>query len=249
LVTVFTATNARSFAFAISPYFQRVRVSAEGGDIHLYYYTDDLPVDEILEIAMGSMSHLSQAIGAYPFDHIRIVETDMFFSGVSFSNVIFMDTGSLMEPDKMDITRILGQQWLGNIVGNNPVTESWLDRGLVRYVAAHHIYNNPEDLHAYMSEVRMQLRGRENLFLTQSLYAFDSWITYYETHHIKGMLMFYALHQHMGDELFWTLVRQYFQAFHYQIASGADLMALAEDVYGLNMDDFFDQWMTGGSLP
>ena len=249
LVTVFTASNVRSFAFAISPYFQRERVSTEGGDIHLYYYTDDLPVDEIMEIAMGSMSHLSAQIGAYPFDHIRIVETDMLLSVVSFSNVIFMDTGSLMEPDKMVITQALGQQWLGNIVGSNPITDSWLSRGLVRYVAALHAFSDPEDLRAYMSGERMRLRGRENLFLAQSLYAFDSWISYFETHHIKGMLMFYDLHQRMGDEQFWMLVSQYFQAFHYQIASGVDFMALAEDVYGLELDDFFDQWMTDGALP
>jgi len=248
-VTIFTASNARNFAFAISPYFQRERVTTDGGDVHLYYYTEEIPVDSIMEIISVSMEYLSDRIGQYPFDHIRIVETDMFLSGVAFSNIIFMNTAALLQPDARSIGRVLGHQWFSNIVGSNPVAEPWLDRGLVRYVIAGLIYDQPEDLWAHMAAEHALLTGREDLFLAHGLEAFDNWLDYFKTHHIKGMLMFNALNSHMGEELFWELVRQYFQAFHFQIATGADFKELASEVYGYSLDDFFAEWFIGGGVP
>jgi len=241
-VTVFTASNARSFAFAISPYFNRERVTTVGGDIHLYYYTESLPVDEIMNIAIIIMEHLADRIGQYPFEHIRIVETDMFISGVAFSNMIFMDTNALMQPDARVLGQVLGQQWFANVVGSNHIQESWLDKGLARYVIACLLYDQPQDLWRHMSEERAIIAGREDLSLANSLETFDNWADYYSTHHRLGMLMFDDLNRRMGNELFWELVRQYFQAFHFQIATGEDFMSLAAEIYGESLDDFFERW-------
>ena len=248
-VTIFTATNARSFTFAVSPYFRRERIATEGGDLHLYYYTEDLPIEDIMEIIRTSMEHLSYRIGQYPFDHIRIVETDMFLSGMAFSNMIFMDTESLMQPNSQALTRLLGQQWFSHIVGNNPITEPWLSRGLVRYISATLFYDTPASLRAYMNEESALLRGRDDLFLTNDLGVFGSWMDYFNTHHIKGMLMFNALNNRIGDEMFWELVRQYFQAYHFQIATGADFKALASEIYGESLDGFFREWFADGTVP
>ncbi|MCL2361125.1 MAG: M1 family metallopeptidase [Defluviitaleaceae bacterium] len=247
-VTVFTASNARSFAFAISPYFQRERLTTEGGDIHLYYYSDDLPVDNILEIVRGAMDDLSDRIGQYPFEHIRIIETDMFLGEMSFSNMIFIDTENLRNPDSQALTRVLGQQWFPHIVGSNPVLESWLSRGLVRYIVAG-LFHDRIELRAHIAEEYLGLTGRDDLFLTNNLGVFDNWMDYYQTHHIKGMLMFDALYNRMGSELFWELIQQYFQTFIFRIATGADFKDLAEEIYGENLQDFFDEWFIGGIVP
>ena len=248
-VAFFTASNARSFAFAISPYFKREHIATDGGDIHLYYYTDSLPIDNIIDIISASMEFLSARIGQYPFDHIRIVETDMFVSGVAFSNIIFVDTVSLSQPDAEALTRMLGQQWFSNIVGSNPVTESWLDRGLVRYITASFFYDQPVALREHMMSEYALLASREDLYLQNRLGDFDNWHSYFQTHHVKSSLMFYSLNNIMGDELFWELVRQYFEIFYFQIGTGADFMDLAEEIYGESLEDFFSEWFAGGAVP
>ena len=248
-VTAFTANNARDFAFAISPYFRHEWVSTVGGDVHLYFYTEDLPVDRILEIVNISMEFFSDRIGQYPFDNIRIVETDMFLSGVGFSNVIFMDTNALRRPDAMALAREMGHQWFSNVVGSNPVEDPWLDRGLVRYIRAGLFNDTARELRNYMAEAYTQIAGRDDLYLAHGLDAFDTWRDYFQTHHLKGMLMFNALNLHMGDELFWELIRQYFQTFYFQIASGQDFMSLAEEIYGGSLESFFDEWFADGTMP
>jgi len=63
------------------------------------------------------------------------------------------------------------------------------------------------------------------------------------------MLMFNALHFRMGDELFMELIRQYFQTFYFQIATGEDFKILAEEIYAGSLDDFFSEWFTRGTIP
>jgi len=248
-VTTFVANNTRDFAFAISPYFMQEWVSTDSGDIHLYYFTEDLPVDMILEIARINMDYFSYRVGHYPFDHIRIVETDLFREAMHFSNVIFIDTESLKQPDSMVMARALGHQWFFNVVGSDPITESWLDKGLIRYLITRFNYSRPVMLWPYMSSAYNAIAARDDLYLTNGLWAFDNWQDYYQTHHIKGMLMFNALSDRMGDDMFWELIRQYFQTFYFRIATGEDFIYLAEEVYGGSLADFFDEWFVGGAVP
>jgi len=248
-VTRFVANNTRDFAFAISPYFSQEWISTESGDIHLYYFSEDLPVDMILDIARVSMEYFSYTIGHYPFDHIRIVETNMFRDTMAFSNVIFVDTEALRQPNLVALAGSLGHQWFFNVVGSDPIAESWLDKGLIRYLITRLFYSRPVTLWAHMNVVHGSVYARDNLYLGRELWTFDNWQDYYHTHHIKGMLMFNALSNHMGDELFWKLIRQYFQTFYFRIATGEDFMLLAEEVYGDSLAGFFEEWLVGGGVP
>jgi len=248
-VTTFTASRTRDFAFAVSSYFRQEWISTDSGDIHLYYFSDDLPVDEILEIARISMDYFSYMIGHYPFDHIRIVETDMFRDAMAFSNVIFVDTQALLEPNHMALSRALGHQWFFNVVGSDPIAESWLDKGLIRYLTTRFYMAQPPALRTYMNSAHASISWRDDLYLTRGLSTFESWRDYYQTHHIKGMLMFNALSNHIGDDVFWELINQYFHTFYFRIATGEDFMLLAEDIYGGSLTEFFEEWFTCGSVP
>ena len=247
-VTTFVANNTRDFAFAVSSYFRQEWISSDSGDIHLYYFTEDLPVDLILDIARESIGQFSYRAGHYPFDHIRIIETEIFRDFMVFSNVIFVDTQSLMQPNYMALGRALGQQWFFNVVGSDPVSESWLDKGLVRYLSIRLFYS-PVAAWAHMSSAYGTVAARDDLYLGRGLGTFENWRDYYQTHHIKGMLMFDALSRRMGDELFWELVHQYFQTFYFRIATGEDFMMLAEEVYGGSLADFFEEWFADGTVP
>ena len=248
-VTTFTASSTRDFSFALSPHFKQEWISTEGGDIHLYYFTEGLPVDDILDSARVSMEYFSYLVGHYPFDHIRIVETEIFREGMAFSNVIFMDTQALQLPNHAVLAQNLGHQWFFNVVGSDPVAEPWLDRGLVRYLNMRRFYGQPYARLAHIARVYGSISAREDLYLARGLGAFDNWGDYYHTHYAKGMLMFHALNYRMGEELFWELVRQYFQAFYFRIATGADFIRLAEEIYGGSLEDFFEEWFGSGAVP
>ena len=79
-ITRFNAFTTNDFAFAVSPYFRHAHTATESGiDIHLYYYTKALEVDDILARACEIMEVFEQTMGSYPFGHISIVEIEGTF--------------------------------------------------------------------------------------------------------------------------------------------------------------------------
>lgn len=250
-ITHFTAHQARDFAFAISPYFQNARISTESGiDIHFYYYTETLLIDEILEISRRTFEHFEEQIGAYPLGHLTIVETDLVEDSFSFSQIVFVDSWYLNRGGRYwGVAHGIGNQWFANIIGTNRTLSPWLTDGLTRFVQAPIFYPTPESLRARMERDHVSIEDRTTLFLYRGLYASPNRAHYAHTHGRKAMLMFYALNHHMGDELFREFLSEYYQQFSFNIATAENFIELAEEIYGNSLHDFFYEWIHKGTVP
>jgi aminopeptidase N len=51
----------------------------------------------------------------------------------------------------------------------------------------------------------------------------------------------------IGDELFFKALRDYYEMYKYKNANTKQLQAIFEDVYGQNLDWFFEQWVYSGT--
>src|SRR5215207_437190 len=65
----------------------------------------------------------------------------------------------------------------------------------------------------------------------------------------RGGLTLHALRLHLGDETFFTILRTWTARFHNGNATTEDFMALAEEISGEQLDDFFDAWLFSAALP
>ena len=65
----------------------------------------------------------------------------------------------------------------------------------------------------------------------------------------RGGLTLHALRLHLGDETFFTILRTWTARFHNGNATTEDFMALAEEISGEQLDDFFDAWLFSLALP
>jgi hypothetical protein len=250
-ITHFVAHQARDFAFAISPYFNHAHISTESGiDIHFYYYTESLLVDEILEMASRSMSHFEEYVGMFPLGHVTIIETELLQDSASFSQIVFVDSWYLRRrPRLWAVAHGLGNQWFANIIGTNRITEPWLTEGLTRYIQAGIFYATPEALRARMESDHASIADSTTLYLSHGLYFSPNWAHYAFSHGRKAMLMIYALHDKMGDEIFWQFISDYYQTFSFGIATVDDFVQLAEYNLGECLLDFFDLWLNYGTVP
>ena len=52
-----------------------------------------------------------------------------------------------------------------------------------------------------------------------------------------------ALREEMGDEAFYAFLRLYFDTYRYKVASGPDLLRLAEQVWGWDLSDLYTEWL------
>jgi hypothetical protein len=251
-VTTFSARMVRDFAFAISPDFNQVSAFTESGvEIRLYYYSDNLRIDEILTIAKNSMEYFNKTVGVYPYGHVSIVETDMFVNGMEFSKIVFMDSNYLQTTkDYASLVHELGHQWFYNVVGNNPITEAWLDEGMTLYVQEAFFHENEQSFQNKMQNEYNTFKTLNGSWVIgHDLSMFNNWRNYYLTHYSKAKLMLYALHIRMGDEAFWQCIGQYYQTYSFRIAATADFISIAEEVHGMPLCDFFDEWLYGENLP
>ena len=65
----------------------------------------------------------------------------------------------------------------------------------------------------------------------------------------RGALTLHALRLHLGDEAFFTILRTWTARFHNGNATTEDFMALAEEISGEQLDDFFESWLYEPALP
>ncbi|MCL2422074.1 MAG: M1 family metallopeptidase [Defluviitaleaceae bacterium] len=258
-VTTFTAQLTRDFAFAISPHFQRASMMTPSGnvEINLYYYSDALSAEHILNIAVEAMTSFEETIGAFPHTQLCIVETDMFRAGgEAFSSVIFMDSNHLRtSPTLHSLRNEIAHQWFSIIIGSNPLEETWLSGGLT-LLLQEGLLDQPEALreiiesdHLIVQVQQSLIENEDNRRIASPLSSYETWSDYFLIQHRKARLMFYALYREMGEENFIALLMEYYRQFNFRIATSEDFIALAEEIHGRSLQRFFNQWLTTIELP
>jgi aminopeptidase N len=65
----------------------------------------------------------------------------------------------------------------------------------------------------------------------------------------RGALTLHALRLRVGDEAFFTILRTWTARFHNGNATTEDFIALAEEISGEQLNDFFDAWLFSPALP
>lgn len=53
----------------------------------------------------------------------------------------------------------------------------------------------------------------------------------------------------MGDQAFFNLLQTWVETYKYQNAVTAEFQAMAEQISGQDLDQFFDQWIFGAGIP
>jgi len=248
-ITHFTAQMVRDFAFALSPYFNHAYAVTESGiDIHFYYHTETIDVDHIMEFIKFCMEYFESRVGIYPFGQVTIVETEIIGGAVAFSQVVFVDTHQFFQ-NMWWLAHGLGDQWFASVVGANRVAEPWLDEGLTRFVKAGIFYPTYEALRTRIEWEHYSIHDRQDLFITDGLSVYTNRAHYAHTQGRKAKVMLYALYRQMGYENFWQLINQYYYEFAFGIATSADFVRIAEEIYGDSLQQFFREWMHMGTVP
>jgi aminopeptidase N len=78
--------------------------------------------------------------------------------------------------------------------------------------------------------------GPDNLFSPTAVYE-------------RGALTLHALRLRVGDETFFTILREWTARFHNGNATTQDFVALSEEISGEDLEDFFEAWLYQLALP
>jgi len=247
----------RDFYIIASEQFQKLSAQVGETTINSYY----LPADktygqQTLQFAKDAFRTFSQRFGTYPFAELDVVEspTIVLAGGIEYPGLVIItdrNYNSTAQPGRLEFVVVheVAHQWWYSLVGNDQVRQPWVDEALANYSAI--VYFEAIRGKGYASGVLQQVlrapyeaavRNGQDAVVDQPVAAFTRQ-NYSSIVYSKGALFFDALRQKVGDDVFFKILQEYFRQYQYKIADGPDLLSLAEQVSGQNLQALYKEWI------
>lgn len=198
----------------------------------------------------------------YPFDsYTQVVVHDFIFGGMEnttattlYEHVLLDERAAIDVDSRSLVAHELAHQWFGDMLTCRDWHEAWLNEGFATYF---------EHLER---EARL---GRDD-YDWSILRAFDGYlaefnesydrpivcrdyiapIDLFDRHlYEKGSLVLHMLRRKLGDDVFWSAIREYVKSNADQIVETVQLQRTCEKVSGQSLDRFFDDWIYRSGHP
>jgi hypothetical protein len=153
------------------------------------------------------------------------------------------------------IAHELAHQWWGQAVGWKNYHEQWLSEGFAQYLAALYAEHErgPDTFQTVLRQMRrfaieMSPQGPVYLGYRLGHLKGDSRI-FRALVYDKGAMVLHMLRHLVGDEAFFSGLRDFYRTWRYKKAGTDDFRASMESSTGRKLDRFFDRWIYGNAIP
>ena len=143
------------------------------------------------------------------------------------------------------IVHELAHQWFGDSVSLENWQDIWLKEGFASY--AEWLWQTRNDPEKMIDVAKVNTK-----FFIDSDYpvvAPSPKDLYTDESYTGGALVLQALRMEVGDEAFFNILRTYTERYRYKYAGTDEFIAIAEEVSGKNLKEFFDDWLFSETLP
>ena len=247
----------RDFCFVLSDIFDSVSQKVGSTTLTYYGYEGD-SLSSALEISVKALNTFNELFGKYPYSTLNIVKTNFLHGGMEYPNLVMISDN--LEDDEIAyvIVHEIAHQWWYGVVGNDEYNHAWMDEGLTEYSTLlffeeHEEYNvdtaslvkNATESYKTFVRVYTSVNGEVDTSMDRPLNKFDTQPEYVQCTYTKGMLMFDSIRKSVGDRKFFKALKDYYQGFAYKNASPADMIASFIDSTRVDLEGFFNSWLSG----
>ncbi|MBX3000024.1 MAG: M1 family metallopeptidase [Caldilineaceae bacterium] len=230
---------------AIYP-FEMNTQAGPGGLPILNFIGVELPAEAVaaLERTPEMIEFLETRIGPYPFESYGAIVVDLHFSLETQTRSI-ISRGHLLGPREEVVMHELAHQWFGNSLSLAQWQDIWLNEGFATYLSwlwTEHIHG-PE---VFDNIVRASYQAP---FLAMPPGTPSADTLFHGSVYVRGALTLHALRVQVGDEAFFEILQTYYARYRDSHVTTADFIAVAEEVSGQSLADFFQSWLYTRGVP
>ena len=180
--------------------------------------------------------------GEYPFINEKYGHANIEWVGALEHQTVTSMTGSAFGFNEYVIIHELAHQWWGDMITCRNWHEMWLNEGFATYSEALFIESRDgkQAYHDYIAALYTYFEGRTvYVYDTTDLGEIFSSVVY-----DKGAWVLHMLRHVVGDSTFFDILRSYYGSVHkYGSATTEDFWSICENISGMELDYFFDEWI------
>ncbi len=241
--------------FAYGPYVMQQK---KIGDIQYYTYfrpENASKSDAYLDVTNRILTFYGSKFVPFPFEKMAMVEVPLppFLGGVGPASLMFLHQKMVAHKDVPEnlLAHELAHQWFGNLLPINitdPNYSQWLSEGFATYCDA--LYTeHTEGEKAFVTHIERydQLYFQFEMMASRGQGAIrdtypDSPL-YRPVIYEKGALVLHMLRKVMGDEKFFSLMREFVETYRNKLTTVDDFRRMASKAQGQDLSWFFSQWI------
>ncbi|MBX3728049.1 MAG: hypothetical protein KF858_02600 [Candidatus Sumerlaeia bacterium] len=246
VATYLVAFCATEYAYGSGMYTSRD--GATQMEVGHYVYLNSLGELAAVPDTIDVMEFFAGTFGEYPFLSEKYVTMTWGGGfGMEHQTATSINNGNLASGGKSRRNvHELAHQWFGNQVTPTSFDHLWLNEGWATYCEALYVEHD-QGFNAYKAAIAAWISSGTNNttpMVNSNADAFQTSLVYR-----KGGLVLHMLRHVMGDEDFFEGTREYLRRFDYGVVETDDFREVMEDVSGLNLGPFFQQWVYGTGRP
>jgi aminopeptidase N len=202
------------------------------------------------DILPAAIEFFDNLFGPYPFDEYGVVISDKtppcsIVDTALEAQSMSIHCPSVVMASERVIIHELAHQWFGDSISLENWKDIWLKEGFASYSEwLWDSKNDPDELS------RIARLNKERFFDSNIPVGEPPPDNLYTDESYKGgALVLEALRLKVGHETFLKILKTYADRYRYGNAGTDEFIALAEEVSGQDLTEFFDQWLFGERLP
>ncbi|MEM0979262.1 MAG: M1 family metallopeptidase [Cyanobacteria bacterium P01_H01_bin.58] len=198
---------------------------------------------------------------AFP-KYAQVCITDFTFGGMeNTSCTLLTDTCLLDERAALDNTNSemlvaheLAHQWFGDLLVISHWSHAWVKEGMATYsevLWTADQYGQEEAAYYRLGEMRSYLAEDKSRYRRPMVtHVYREPIELYDRHiYEKGACVYHMIRTELGDELFWSAIQSFVNAYAHKTVETLDLIRAIETTTGRNLRFLFDQYVYRGGYP
>ncbi|MBI4810193.1 MAG: hypothetical protein HY800_01860 [Ignavibacteriales bacterium] len=195
------------------------------------------------------LSFFEQIFGEYPFIEEKFgfaeVDGEMTMENQTIPSIQQnMFTGDRQY--ELTLAHETAHQWFGNMITPADWKHTWLNEGFATYSEALYLEHR-KGAEAYQKYINSMISMPEGTYAGSVIGQSDTafWDSFSPRQYYKGAIVLHMLRRMLGDSVFFKCLRNYSSNSEYRYSNvrTEDFVKVCEDVYGQNLQWFFDQWI------